>query len=105
MNYIKKYHRIEPEEGCMIHQINDYGYRTEDNKYIPPILSEGMYLAKNISKEQAFEWYEDVELSKISEYKKEWKKKLKEQLEFEQQERQYEENQEPELEDFDEEDE
>lgn len=102
MNYIKKYHRIEPEEGCMIRQVNDYGYRTEDNKYVPPVLSEGMYLAKNISKEQAFEWYEDVDLSKISEYKKEWKKKLKEKLEAEQKEEQLQENQEFELEDFEE---
>lgn len=100
MKYIKKYHKIEPEEGCSIHVINDYGIRTEDNKYIPPILCDEMYLAVNLSKEEAFEMYEDVELDKIDEYKKEWKKKLKEQIQAEEQEK--EEELEPELEDFEE---
>lgn len=101
MIYIKKSHTILPENGCKIHFKEDYGSRIENNKYNPPILSDEIYLAKNLSKEQAFELYEDVELDKLDEYKKEWKTKIREQEELEQQE----EVQEPELEDFDEEDE
>ena len=101
MIYIKKSHVILPENGCKLHLKEDYGSRTEDNKYSLPILPDEIYLAKNLSKEQAFELYEDVELDKLDEYKKEWKTKIREQEELEQQE----EVQEPELEDFDEEDE
>lgn len=73
---------------------------TEDNKYIPPVLVDEIYLAINLSKEEAFEMYEDIELDKLDEYKKEWKKKLKEQVQAEEQEK--EEELEPELEDFEE---
>lgn len=103
MIYIKKLHLIQPEEGCKIHLKKDYGFRTEDNKYIPPVLLDEIYLAINLSKEKAFELYEDVELDKLDEYKKEWKAKIREQEELKKQ--QQEEVQEPELEDFDEEDE
>lgn len=101
MKYIKKLHLIQPENGCKLHLKEDYGFRTEDNKYSLPTLSDEIYLAINLSKEKAFEIYEDVELDRLDDYKKEWKKKIKEQEEMEQQE----EVQEPELEDFDEEDE
>ena len=103
MEYIKKYHKIQPGEGCKIHFKEDYGFHTEDNKYIPPTLFNEMYLAINLSKGQAFELYEDIELDKLDEYKKEWKAKIREQEELEKQ--QQEEVQRPESEDFDEEDE
>lgn len=103
MIYIKKLHSIQPEEGCKLHLKKDYGSRTEDNKYILPVLFNEIYLAKNLSEEQAFELYEDVESDKLDEYKKEWKAKIREQEELEKQ--QQEEAQKPELEDFDEEDE
>lgn len=101
MKYIKESHLIQPEEGCKLHFKEDCGFRTEDNKYSLPTFSDEIYLAINLSKEKAFEIYEDVELDKLDEYKKEWKAKIREQEELEQQE----EVQEPELEDFDEEDE
>lgn len=102
MIYIKKLHSIQPEEGCKLHLKKDYGSRIENNKYNPPVLSNEIYLATNLSKEQAFELYEDIELDKLDEYKKEWKAKIREQEVLEEQQ---EEIQEPELEDFDEEDE
>ena len=100
MKYIKKLHLIESDEGCKLHNKKDYGARVDNGKYIPPVLAEKVYLAKNLSEEQAFELYEDVELNKLDEYKKEWKAKIREQEELE---KQQEEVQEPELEDFDEE--
>jgi len=103
MEYIKKYHKLQPKDGCKIRLKKDYGFRIENNKYNPPVLSNEIYLATNLSKEQAFELYEDVELDKLDEYKKEWKAKIREQEELEKQ--QQEEIQKLELEDFDEEDE
>lgn len=100
MKYIQKYHKIQPKAGCSIHMVNDWGYKTEDNKYCPPALSSEICLAINLSKEQAFELYEDIELDKIDEYKKIWKQKIREQEQLEQQEN--EEVLEPELEDFEE---
>lgn len=102
MQYIKRYHKLQPEEGCRLHLKEDYGSRVEDNKYKLPDLSDEIYLAINLTKDTALEMYEDIELNKLDEYKKQWKKKIKEQEELD---KEKEAAQEPELEDFDEGDE
>lgn len=99
MKYIKSSHSLQPEEGCKIHNKKDYGFRTPDNKYSPPYLTDEVFLAVNLTKDAALGMFEDIELDKLNEYKKEWKKKLKE---MEQPEENIEEVQEPELEDFEE---
>lgn len=100
MKYIKTLHLLQSNTGCKIHYKQDYGIRTEDNKYILPALSDEIYLAKNLSKEQALELYEDVPLDELDEYKNIWKQNIREQEQLEQQEN--EEILEPELEDFEE---
>ena len=102
MEYIKKTHSIQAREGYKIHLKEDYGSCVEENKYILPLLFTEMLLAKNLSKEQAFGMYEEVEINKLDEYKKEWKKKLIEQIELKKQQKEI---QEPELENLYEEDE
>jgi len=104
MKYIKTFHLLQSSTDCKIHYKQDYGIRTEDNKYMLPALSDEIYLAKNLSKEQALELYEDVPLDELDKYKNIWKQKLKEQEELEKQQQQ-EDAQESELEDFDKEDE
>lgn len=102
MEYIKKTHSIQSGEGYKIHLKEDYGSCVEGNKYMLPFLFTEMFLAKNLSKEQAFEMYEEIEINKLDKYKKEWKEKLIKQIELEKQQK---EAQEPELEALYEEDE
>lgn len=100
MKYIKTFHLLQSGTDCKIHFKQDYGSHVENNKYIPPVLCDEIYLAKNLSKEQALELYEDVPLDELDEYKNIWKQKIREQEQLEQQEN--EEILELELEDFEE---